>query len=76
MNCDSPCRQPYKQNCLMIGVSFLLLALVAGLVYNSPTLRTADKLFLCEGLIAYPKLRDLVQVHAASQAWEDTHLCF
>ncbi len=74
MECHSPCRQPYKQDCFMIRLLFLLLAFVAQPAYNSLTQKTADKLFFCGGFNVYPKKRDLLQTHAASQAWE-TLIC-
>ena len=54
----------------MIRLLFLLLAFVAQPAYNSLTQKTADKLFFCGGFNVYPKKRDLLQTHAASQAWE------
>jgi len=75
-----PCRQPYEQNCFMTGLLSLLPAFVAEPAYNRLTQKTADKLFFGVGgwgggpLNIYPKKRDLLQTHAASQAWE-TLIC-
>ena len=74
MNCHSPCCQPYKQTCCMIGLSCLLLAFVAEPAYNSLTQKTDDKLSFCAGLNIYLKRQDQLQTHAACQAWE-TLIC-